>query len=136
MKKETHTSDSLEREALIFGRYLLEQDPTEKVVELYKRAITGTPVSPSSEDKKLLEFVVQNPWSVGFIDGGLALLRTDSDIRRRIYTMLAITEAMPEYHDYYLPKKRSGWYLLVIALVGIRGAIRTIFGAVLVKAIG
>jgi hypothetical protein len=135
MSKQIESIDILGHEAVVFGKYLLRQAPNEKVVELYRRAMSTTIVKPTPEDQKLLDFISKHTWSVGLIDGGLALLNTDSDVRRRIYTMLAITEAMPDYYDYYLPKKRSNWYLLSVAFVGIRGVLRTVFGAIVIKVI-
>lgn len=135
MNKEAYLSDSIRNEALTMGRYLLGQPPSPKVIELYERAISNAPTPLTRRDKKLLNFIAKHPWSVGLIDGGLALIDTNSEVRRRSYTMLAITEAMPEYHDYYLPKKRSGWYVLVVAIVGVRGVLRTLAGALLVKVV-
>jgi len=69
------------------------------------------------------------------IDSGLALIKPHSEVRRRLYLMFAILESTPEYWKYFIPVRRSGWYIITIIGVGLRSVLRAIFGVILVKAL-
>ena len=77
--------------------------------------------------------MLQNRWSVSSIDSGLALFGRDSSIRRKIFIMLAILEASPDYCDYFLPRKRSPLYLFIVIWAGIRASIKAAIGSVMLK---
>lgn len=49
--------------------------------------------------------------------------------------MFAILEAMPEYAPYFLPRQRSGLYILVVGMVGIRAVAKALLGVVMVKVV-
>jgi hypothetical protein len=125
--------DSLEKEARLFARYLIRSDASPQAIRLYQAAMRDS--RPSSADRKLLDFMVSHPCSIGLIDAGLVFRDAYSEARRRLYVMFAILEASPEYYDYFLPKKRSPFYLFFIGYAGVRAVIKAVLGLALVKVI-
>jgi hypothetical protein len=125
--------DILANEARLFTRYLIHRDANPQAIRLYEAAMSDSKLD--NTDKKLLNFMVSHPGSIGFVDAGLVFHNSTSEARRRLYVMFAIIEASPEYYDFFLPKKRSPFYILVIVYSGIRAIIKAGLGLLLVKAI-
>jgi hypothetical protein len=122
-------------QAARFGKYYLGHEPNEMAIDLYVRAMAANPEKPTPTDERLMDFVFAHPWSLGFIDAGLALFRPHAELRRRLFIMFALLESIPEYTDYFLPEERSGLYIFVVMWCGIRAACRAACGALLIKAI-
>ncbi len=120
-------------EAARFGAYLVGEPLSPHLVDRYVRAMSALDLSVDDRDSRLLRRMVRHPWSIGFIDGGLALRRPRSVVRTKLLVMSAILEATPEYADKYLPTGRSPLYLLYAGLVAIRAGCRGLVGAVLVS---
>jgi hypothetical protein len=70
---------------------------------------------------------------LGLLDSGLALVRPHAELRRRLYLLFALLEATPEYADRFLPAARRPWYVIYIAWVGARAAVKGLLGSALVK---
>lgn len=124
---------NLKLQADIFGRYFLKKQPNDYAVNLYVSTISATPDSLTAKEQKIIELMVRHPWSIGYFDGGLALISAYSEVRRRLYLTFAILEAQPEYYEYFLPRQRSPFYALFIVLVGLRAIIRAILGTIFLK---
>lgn len=120
-------------QAEVFGRYLLKSSPKQDCVELFETAMRANPGNADAADKKLLRLIQKYPALLAPIDAGLALVKPHSEVRRRIYVMFSILEASPYYHEYFLPKRHSPWFLAVVVLVGIRGMLRAIAGIFIIK---
>lgn len=124
----------LEREAKIFGRYLIGEEVNEAVTRLYLDAHRANPFELDEKETRLLKLIYRHPGLTGMIDGGLALQNKGSAIRRKIFTMLAILETFPEYSQHYLfPESVPAKSLVVFFLSGLRGVFRIILGFLLVK---
>lgn len=129
-------SDALFWEAQLFGRYFAGIYPVPLAAQLYVKAMSARPdVVISARDTRLLAFAITHPWSIGLLDAGLTLLNPSSEVKRRLYTMFSIMEAMPMYADDFLPQKRTGLFVLGIAVRGVIGITKTVAGAILVKVI-
>jgi len=126
-------SKDLSIQALIFGRYLLKKVPSKKSQDLYVHIIQASDVAITAKELRLLSFTVRHPRLVGFIDSGLAISGSMSEVRRRIYVMLAVLECQPEYADKFLAKDQPWWYVFYILYVGLRSAIKATLGFILVK---
>lgn len=135
MSKIAGTQDEFAREAEIYGRYLIRKPLAPLVSELYSKSMASQTIAVSPQDKALLEFIRRHPWSIGLIDAGLSLVNPNSEVRRRLYTIFSILEAIPEYAEDFLPRKEPPLYMAVIVLIGIRGAAKTVAGSILVKII-
>lgn len=119
-------------QAEMLSRYLIGKPPGELITKLYTAAVEAeTALSP--REQVTLSFAFRHPWAVGVLDAGLALLRPHAELRRRIYIMLALLEAAPEYHRYFLPREHSPFYVVIIGLVGVRSVLRLAVGLTLVK---
>jgi hypothetical protein len=133
MHNEQPTFDD---QAIILTRKFVKDQPSREIVELYSKIIKKSVVSEISlKDKRILRFGFNHPWLLPVLDAGLVLVRPRSELRYRIYIMFAILEATPKYSDKFLAKKHSPFYILYIFLVGIRAALRTFLGVLLIKAL-
>ena len=125
--------DMLEKQARTFTRYLIHKDVNSQAIQLYKVAMRNS--KPDNTDNKLLNFMMSHPSCIGLIDAGLVFHNSSSEVRRRLYVMLAILEASTEYYDLFLPKKRSPFYVFVILYSRIRAILKATLGLILVKVI-
>jgi hypothetical protein len=120
-------------EALVFGRYLLQRQPDNCSLALYEQAVAKLSLVLTPEDEQLLQFMLRRPWSIGLIDAGLALLNPHSQVRRKIFVMLAILETQPQYAHLFLPQARGFSYFLSILWIGFRASGKAALGILLVK---
>src|SRR5437868_23870 len=95
---------SLFAEADLLGRYLIRISPNNRIKLLYAKAMRAMNIQMDPMDQRLWNMIIHYPFTLRIIDGGLAVLRPNSAVRRKIYTMLAILETSPEYCDYFLPQ--------------------------------
>jgi hypothetical protein len=124
----------LEREARIFGRYLIGEEICEAAICLYLEAHKSNAFASDKREARLLKLIDRYPSLTGMIDGGLALQKRNSTIRKKIFFMLAILETFPEYSHYYLfPAPPSVKFFLDFFISGVRGVIRMGVGYLLVK---
>ncbi len=124
--------DSYQKEAEVFGRYLLDgKNPNPKSISLYMEAMHLRPAEALGRDKKILKFMLKNKWSIGMIDGALAFSKKKSIVRRKILFMSAILETQPEYAALFLPQERSGFYNLYIFWVGFRAVMKMVAGKII-----
>jgi hypothetical protein len=123
------------RQSEIISRYIIRRSPSELAVDLYHHATSDDLASVSLADKKLLRFVFTYPFLIGAVDGALAWVKPHSEVRRRIYLMFSILETQPEYAQLFLSQKRSPFYWLYMALVGMSAAIKLLIGLILVKVV-
>ena len=128
-------SDLSRHEAEIFGRYILKKQPNDYCVDLYEQAMMKLNIIIGNKDKKILMFILKNPWSIGLVDAGLCMFHKESAVRRKIFTLFAIIETSPEYCHYFLPHKQSPVYLIYILWAGFRGVMKAILGGLLLKLI-
>ena len=129
MTDEATWRDEAER----FGAYLAGTPPPAPLIDRYVAAMAARGPSVDRRDRRLLGFVRHHPWSIGLIDGGLALRRPSSAVRAKLLVMTAILEATPDYAPAFLPTPRSPLYALYIALVGLRAGVKGAIGSILVS---
>jgi hypothetical protein len=128
MEKDQYFDAELELEARIFGKHLIGEEINAMAVSLYVNAHAKSNFEFHGNDLKLLKFILKYPSAAGMIDGGLALQKRDSVIRKKIFYMLAILETIPEYSRYFLSPKLSISNALEFLLFGIRGVFRMVLG--------
>jgi hypothetical protein len=126
---------SAAREAATFGRYIIGGDVNEMALALYERALTACGSAWDDGDANVVQFVLQQPWSLGAIDGALALTRPDSVLRKKLLLMAAILETIPEYCDAFLPAERPWWHVLGVAASLVRSAFALAAGFVLLTVV-
>lgn len=97
----------IEAEARLFSHYLIGEDPTGTEAALYGKALEQRAVAITAGDARLLG-LARHKWLLGFIDAGAALVRPDSELRRRLHLMFAILEASPEHVRHFLSAEAGG----------------------------
>lgn len=128
------TYPDLEREAEIFGRYLIGEEISETAIRLYLEAHKTNSFVLDEKETRLLRLIYRHPGLTGVIDGGFALQKKDSTIRKKVFFMLAILETFPEYSRHYLfPQPASVKNIFEFFIFGVRGVLRMILGYLVVK---
>lgn len=125
--------EQLTLEAEIFGAYFLKKKPTAFVVDLYKEANEKLKIVLDKKEERILKFMLKNRWSVGIIDSGLVFINPKSEVRHKMFIMLAILECQPDYTDLFFTKNQPKAYFFYILWVGFRAFLKAAFGVILVK---
>ena len=128
-------NDFIRREANIFGRYILKKQPNDYCIFLYEQAMQRLNISLDSKEKRILKFILKNIWSIGMIDASLAMFDRNSQIRKKIFVMLAILETSPDYCEYFIPNKASPLYIIYIYIMGCKAILKALAGRLLLKLI-
>lgn len=82
-----------QREATVFGRYLVDRDPSPLLVERYceanRRLLAG-------EDDAVVAFARRHPWAISMLDASAGLVDAGSLLRKKLLLMTAIVETTPD----------------------------------------
>lgn len=89
------------REARLFGRYLVGEEPGEPFVERYLAAADAL---LSSSPGPVVRFALRRPWTLPLLDAASAVVRPRGPLRSRLLVMAAVLEASPAYADLFLPR--------------------------------
>ena len=119
-----------EQEALLLANYLLRTTPSKQIIKLYSTTVKN---EAADTDKRLIAFSFGHPRLLKAIDGGLALLSPNHELRRRIFIMFALLEASPKHTEYFLPIDRSPLYIIKISLRGVGSLCYAILGILIIK---
>ena len=121
-------ADDLRTEAIEFGRYLVERDLSEELIDRYCRA--NQELFAHEAPDPTVTYAREHPWAIGMLDAaaGLAAMRggEPSLLRKKLLVMTAIVETTPEYVARTEPRSASLPELAV--RLGMAGA-RTAFHA-------
>ncbi len=122
-------------EAEKIGNYLLPVPIQDSEKNTYVEAMLQLEITLSQYEQMLWNTMLESKWKMACIDGGLALLEPGNNVRRKIFTMLAILEASPNYTYYFFSRNFSFFYLFKIGLVSIRSVLRALIGLLFIKII-
>ncbi|MDB5165271.1 MAG: hypothetical protein JWM00_161 [Candidatus Saccharibacteria bacterium] len=125
----------LHLEAKLFTRYLIRKPAESVIAERYVKSIRKQPVKISARDKRILHFSTRHPWSIKYIDAINSLLLPHSELRRRLYVLLAILEASTSNTELFLPKNRGRFYFIYIIWSGMKGSMKAFLGLLLMLVI-
>ena len=123
-------------EADLLGRYLIRIPPNDRVKLLYAKAMSTMNIQMDPVDQRLWNMIMHYPFTLRIIDSGLAVIRPNSAVRRKIYTMLALLETSPEYCDYFLPQAFRHLYVVNVAFAGACAAVAALIGFVVLRLMG
>lgn len=124
--------DRLAAEARVLGKYLIGEEINERAATLYLDAHRKVNFDLDEKDRLLLDLILKRRFLAGCVDGGLALLKKRSNLRKKIYYLFAILESMPEYAEHFMGAKKTPFRSAVeIAWFGVRGVFRACVGVVL-----
>ena len=121
---------SLNKEAALFGRYIIEEDVNETAIERY---IQGVEKLGYNEDNKLIDSVLTNPFLLPYVDAGLAFTDKKHLLQKKLLLMFSILETIPEYSSKFLSQPKSVFYIFTIIWIGIKGVIKAFFGIIVIK---
>ena len=112
------------------ARALVGDDPTPEEIERWRRAVEQVaPPLATARDRALWAWARRGaPWT-GLVDAGLALVEPWSDVRHRLYLLLAVLEASPSHVDRFEVRDVSAAAAVVeVVLAGARGLLRSVLG--------
>jgi hypothetical protein len=122
-----------DKEAQVLSKYLVgEECPTEIAVR-YEEAVNKLNAVLSRQEQQIWDRMLSSRLYLKLIDSGLAITSPQSALRKRIFIMLAILEASPEYTLYFLPQKRSVFYIIPLGFKAALSAVYLLAGTLLVK---
>lgn len=122
-------------EAEQIGNYLLCIPIQDSEKNTYADAMQKLNISFSKYEQALWDSMLKSKFKMACIDAGLAFKDPNNNVRRKLFTMLAILEASPNYTKYFLSRNFSFFYLFKIGVVGTRSIVRAMIGIVIVNSI-
>ncbi len=114
-----------------YARYLLNQQADEQSLALFERAIQHEATILTTKEESLLQFMLNNSWSVSLIDAATGLFSPKHKLRKRMIIAFAILETNPLYFDFFHPKQFSFFYLLNLTMRGFVFGIKAIAGSII-----
>ncbi len=120
-------------EAGRIGDYLLSIPIEDSEMDTYADAMQKLNIQFSKYEQTLWSCMLKSKWKMTCIDAGLALKEPNNNVRRKLYTMLAILEASPNYTRYFLSRNFSFFYLFKVAAVGMRAVFRAALGIIIIN---
>ena len=120
-------------EAELITSYLLSSNVGEREKLIYAEAMRKLNIELSPYEQMLWSRMMQGKVRMAFIDAGLALKDPNNNVRRKLFTMLAILEASPNYTEYFLPKNYSFFYFFKLSFVAMRAVYRALVGVLMIK---
>lgn len=129
------SKDWLSSEVDVFAKYLVNKDVSKEIAERYVSSISQNTVELSPVEKRTLYFVNKHSWSIKFIDSVHGLRQPHSELRRRLYILLATLEADPNSTELFLPKERKKIYSVFVIWSGFKGGIKAVLGSILLLVI-
>lgn len=123
-------SENLEKEAVLFSRYLVGEVIPD---DLVKRYIDANLILYSGkhpvEETAVLRFAVRFPSSIPFLDGASAFKMKGSLLRGKILILISILEADTRYTQYFIPPEVPiPLFLLKGFLLGVTGVLKILAG--------
>ena len=120
-------------EAEHITHYLLSVPVRKQEQKIYVDAMQKLNIHFSEYEQMLWTEMLKSKLRMACIDAGLALKEPNNNVRRKIFTMLAILEASPNYTPYFLSRSYSFFYVFKLTVVGIRAVFRAVTGILIVK---
>ena len=122
-------------EAERIGYYLLGIHVQHSEKNTYADAMQKLNITLSNYEQSLWSSMLKSKSRMACIDAALALKEPNNNVRRKLFTMLAILEASPNYTTYFLSRNFSPFYIIKIGLVGIRAVFRATIGMFIINSI-
>ncbi len=119
------------QEMIVYCRYLTGQTADSQSLSLFERAIQHEETTLNDVEIKLLQFMISNTWSVGFIDSALGLFNPKHRLRKRMIIAFAILETSPLYFDFFKPKTFSRFHLLTLMAKGVQDGLQGLAGSLI-----
>ena len=124
-----------DREAQILSRYLVGRECSTEMANRYAEAVIKLSAGHSASEQTTWQSMLTNSYYLKMVDSGLAISNPQSALRKRIFIMLAILEASPDFTESFLPQERSVFYLVPLGFRAGLSALYLVFGTLFVKAL-
>jgi hypothetical protein len=121
----------LEKEMKVLSEYLIRQDPGELLISLYQKAHGHLSIHLTAKEERIWRKCMNNRFILACTDAALAIKNPSSGIRKKIFLALSLLESSAAFHRYFLPQKRSIFFLLNIGVNGMMAVAKTIIGYIL-----
>src|SRR5207249_778165 len=108
-------------ESRLFGRYLLDIEPSLELQQRYAAACRKLFADPAPPE---LRFVRRHPWALPLVDAAAGLRHPQSELRQRLLLMAAILETTPDYAEFFLTTPSPA----TVVWQGIRSAVKIALG--------
>lgn len=122
-------------EAERIGSYLLGVSIEKSEKYTYAIAMLKLNIEFSKYEQFLWKEMFKSKWKMSCIDAGLSFSEPTNNVRRKLFTMLAILEASPNYTSFFLSRNFSPFYFFKICLIGARSIVRLFFGIIIINII-
>lgn len=120
-------------EAQILSRYLIGKDCTAAVANDFGLAVSKLDIRLSEAEQKAYKKMLGSLFLLRSVDSAMAISKSQSLIRKRIFVMVALLECTTENLEYFLPQQRSIFYFFIIGLRVARGFAFAIIGLLMLK---
>lgn len=122
-----------DHEAQILSKYLVGKECPSEIADRYLEAVNKLNAVFNDKEQKTWSKMLISPFYLKLIDSGLAISNPQSALRKRIFIMLAILEASPDFTESFLPQERSIFYLIPLGFKAGLSALYLVFGTLTVK---
>lgn len=120
-----------EQEAKAFTRFLLDREPSDLLVGLYRRALESLPALGEGDrgSRRLIALARRRPWVLPYLDSAMALVGKEEPLRLRLYALAALAECDPGLAgEFLLPPQGTVRLVLGLAARGLAMAAKTMAG--------
>lgn len=111
-----------------FCNYLLGKNADENSLRLFEAAIQHEATQLNEKEIRLLEFMLSNRWTIGYIDAAMGIFYHNHRLRKRMTIAFAILETNPLYYDFFKPRQFSSTYIFNLAASAVREAFLALTG--------
>ena len=116
---------------IVYCKYLTGKQADAQSLSLFDRAIQHEETTLNDAEIRLLQFMINNSWSVGLIDSALGLFNPKHRLRKRMIIAFAILETSPLYFDFFRPKTFSRAHLLTLMAKGLQDGLQGLAGSLI-----
>jgi len=127
-----HLQNNHQDECEILSRYLIRISPAESIRTSYHLALQKIPISFSDSENALWLKCLHNNWLLPYIDSYLACKYPSHPIRKKIFLMLALLEAHPEYTGFFLPARSTYPAFAVSCIKLVQAFLKAAAGRILI----
>jgi hypothetical protein len=113
--------------------YLLRTSAAEEEKQAYADAMQKLGLQFSGFEAALFANMMKSRRRMALIDAGLAFRDPLNPARRKLFTMLAILEASPNYTSFFLSQDQSFFYLFRVGWAGCRAVLKALAGVIIVN---
>ena len=120
-------------EAQILSQYLIGKNCSGEVAENFSSAVEKLNIELNEAQTKTYQQMLNSQFLLRSIDSGMALVKSQSIIRKRIFVLLALLECTKENTAYFLPRERNWSYFFLIGLRVTKAFLYAFLGLILIK---